>query len=107
MDETAPEGAVPPPDQKPLLDFPFTFHGGVWFKGPWEIIGNERTQRKNRKDGRGRVPGIHPTSWARCVQTDAQKKAEWDKYLADFVEPPRIPTPDALSYTHLTLPTKA
>ena len=29
VDDTAPQGAVPPRDQKPLLDFPFTFHGGV------------------------------------------------------------------------------
>ena len=54
-----PEGARPPADRMPLLDFPFIYHGGSWFKGPYEIVGDQWVRRKIRpNEGRGRVPGI-------------------------------------------------
>ena len=35
FDESAPPGAIPPPDQKPLYDLPFVYHGGECLQDAW------------------------------------------------------------------------
>ena len=42
-------------------------------------------------DSRGRVLGIHVSTWP--IMKVAEQKEAWDKYLAEYGEPPRIPPP--------------
>ena len=88
----------------PLLDFPFIYHGGSWFKGPYEIVGDQWMRRRNRADdGRGRAPGIDVLTWNQKMKP-AEQKADWTNHLAEFGEPPRIPTPVEVEAKQLVSP---
>ena len=53
------------------------------------------------------MPGIHPSIWSRTYTTPEQKKAQWDSYLAEHGEPPRIPTPDEILAKTLPFPRRS
>lgn len=97
-----PEGLSPPPDMMPLLDYPVVYHGGVWFKGPFEVQPDGWIRRRRLGESRGRVPGIHVTTCPKMMV--AEQKEAWDKYLAEYGEPPRIPPPDEVKAKELASP---
>ena len=73
--------------RNPVYDFSFVYHGGVWFKGPWGIIGDQWTQRKVRSV-RGRVPGILPNVWSSLMRSPGQQDAAWQEYLETYGDSP-------------------
>ena len=60
-------------------------------------------RRIRPNEGRGRVPGIDVLTWNQKMKP-AEQKAAWAKYLDEFGEPPRIPTPVEVEAKQLVSP---